>query len=231
MRRFARHDLREGYRPRVMACLAATLLLLIGAVKLWPPPEAAEAPVTFHTRAPEVIQLEEVQPTRQEAGRKPPPPTPLLPIVVPNEVVLEEVPLELSDNRLPVEEPGATDDGAAPVPAPNAGPTGPVARPDTGPKTVRFVEPEYTREARRRKVRAELVVEVLVDERGRVQETKIVERFLLGEDQADRKPVAELGYGLEEAALAAAERWVFRPARHNGRPVASYTTLTFTFGV
>ncbi|MFV1981585.1 MAG: energy transducer TonB [Rhodothermia bacterium] len=40
-----------------------------------------------------------------------------------------------------------------------------------------------------------------------------------------------VGFGVEEAALSAADRWRFRPARHGGRVVQTYYTLTFRFGV
>ena len=170
--------------------------------------------------------MEEIQPTRQ-ARQAPPPPSPPIPIVVPDDVVLDEFALDLSDaNLLDVEEPGPDEELSEGTDAVvNAGGA------TVGPKAVRFVEPEYTREARRRRVRAEVVIEVFIDDRGRVQETSIEERFILDKDGASKTPVAELGYGLEEAAVSAARRWVFRPARENGKPVASYTTLTFTFGV
>lgn len=215
-----------------MACLAVSLALLVAAVRLWPGPgEPDLAHVTFDTRGQEVIEIEEILPT-QQGSPPPPPPVPAPPVVVPDDVVLEEVELDLADNLPVAEQPGAdegTGDGERDAGTADA--AGPAVRSEVGPRTVRFVEPEYTQEARRRKVRAEVVVEVLVDERGQVRETKILERFLLGNDPQEKRPVDTVGYGLEEAALSAAERWIFRPARQNGRPVRSYTTLTFTFGV
>ena len=101
---------------------------------------------------------------------------------------------------------------------------------DVGPQPVRITEPEYTRAAKRKKIRAELVLNIQIDERGRVREAAIIERYLLGE-AGDKTPVAEVGYGLEEKAFKAALRWIFRPAYHNGQPVSSYHTITFKFGV
>lgn len=228
MRRTGAHERSQIHHVRFMSSLMAVLLVLIIAIRLWPPPgEAGAGPLVYDTRGQEVIELEEILPTRQSATRPPPPPPPI-PIVVPDDVVLEEIEIDLADDVLITRDPG--DDELPPgPPAPTAGDER--ARPEVGPRTVRFVEPEYTREARRRRVRAEVVVEVLVDERGQVRETRIVERFLLGSNPGDKQPVEAVGYGLEEAALAAAERWVFRPARQDGRAVRSYTTLTFTFGV
>lgn len=182
--------------------------------------------MAYRTTEQEVIDVDEIQPTRQ-ARRAPPPPAPPIPVIVPDDVVLEEYELDFSDSHLlDLEDPGediAETEGTDAV-ATGGGTT-------VGPKAVRFVEPEYTREARRRRIRAEVVVEVLVDDRGRVQETLIEERFILDREGGSKTPVTELGYGLEEAAVSAAKRWIFRPARENGKPVPSYTTLTFTFGV
>lgn len=218
---------RDQYRRTILICLAATLLLLIGLVRLWPAPASdSDRDIAYRVSELETIEVEDIQPTRQ-AQQAPPPPSPPIPVVVPNEAVLEEHELDLSDtNFLDVELPGLDEElseGTDPVTT-GGGAT-------VGPKAVRFVEPEYTREARRRRIRAEVIVEVFIDDRGRVQETSIEERFILDKDGASKTPVTEVGYGLEEAAVSAAKRWVFRPARENGKPIASQTTLTFTFGV
>ena len=173
--------------------------------------------------------MEEIIPTRQRQ-EAPPPPAPLPPVVVPDDVVIDdEVELDLSDTFLPVEDPGddaLLQEGDAPTNS--AGPT----FADSGPKPVRVVEPKYPRVAERKSVRAEVVVEVLVDEKGRVQETRILERFLLGKNaDAPKQPVEEVGYGVEEAARDAASRWLFRPARTGGKAVRSYHKLSFIFGV
>lgn len=215
------------YRLRILVSTAATLLLIIGLVRLWPGPGADDnATIPYRIAEQERIEIEEIQPT-QQSSQAPPPPAPPIPVVVPNDV-LHDHDLDFSDtNMLSLENPGVDEmisEGLADGPAKSGGET-------FGPKAVRFVEPEYTREARRRRVRAEVVIEVLVDKGGRVLETRIEERFLLDKEGTERTPVAEIGYGLEAAAQAAAKRWIFRPARTDGVPVSSYTTLTFTFGV
>lgn len=217
-----------AYRIRILTCIAASLLVALGAVHLWPHSESKrDGGSALRSQQHETIQLEDILPTRQ-ALAVPAPPAPPIPVVVPDEFVLEDAELDFSENLLPIEEPGqdalSGDDASDATSTSEPGQT-------VGPKTVRFVEPEYTREARRRRVRAELVVRVLVDEQGRVAEATIVERFLLDGDGLSRTPVVAVGYGLEEAALSAADRWMFRPARKNGHPVASHTELTFTFGV
>ena len=215
------------YRVRMLSCVAAALAVVLAVVRLWPAPDGpVDRRVVYLAEERETIEIEEIQPTRQTEAR-PAPPAPPIPILVPDDVVLDQAEIEFSENLLPIEEPGndaVPQEGDDESAAEASGPT-------VGPKTVRFVEPEYTREARRNRIRAELVVAVLIDERGQVREAEVVERFLLDKEGTSKTPVASLGYGLEEAALSAADRWIFRPARKNGQPVASRTTLTFTFGI
>lgn len=209
----------------MLVSIAVSIAVLILLVRFWPvaPPEASEPPV-YRVAEDEVIRIDEIRQTSQ-AVQAPPPPAPLPPVVMPDEVILEQE-FDISDSFVPVDIP------ASDIAPPSEGPPGPPAGTTvTEPKPVRFVEPEYTREARRKRVRAEVVVEVVIDERGRVQEAKVVERFLLGDEATAPQPVTSVGYGLEEAALAAAERWIFRPARRGGEAVRSSTMLTFRFGV
>ncbi len=219
---------RELHTTRVMAGLAASLLLLVAAVNLWPVPyDDAPPDRIYTTRGPETIQMEEIVQTNQRR-RMPPPPAPLPPIIVPNDVIIEET-FDFTDSFLPIEEPSIDKDFTPGLPE---GQTASMARVTTDPTPVRIVEPEYTRAAKKKKIRAEVVVEVLIDEKGRVEASKVLERFLLGNKKDDPKqPVNLLGYGLEEAALSAAGRWLFRPARKNGTPVRSFHALTFRFGV
>lgn len=214
------------YRIRILTCVAAALLVVLGAVHLWPLPDVAETRPVYRNQPLEAIQLEEIHPTRQ-ADAVPAPPAPPIPILVPDDYELEETTIEFSDNLLPVDDPGEDAEQGEGDSDESSGEPGVTV----GPKTVRFVEPEYTREARRRRIRAELVVRVLVDEHGQVEEATIVERFLINQDGITKTPVSAIGYGIEDAALSAADRWMFRPARKDGMPVASHTLLVFSFGV
>lgn len=214
------------YQIRVLGTMAGVLVVLTLMFRFWPVPDAGPpGPQIYDTRGRDVVTLDLIQPTSQ-VSKPPPPPAPLPPIAVPDDVDLEE--------EFDIQDEISTDVGEEITEAVD-GPvnTGPVliAQADVSPKPVRFVEPEYSKEARQRKIKAQVMVEVLVDEKGRVMATKIIDRFLLGNKDEPPTPVSVLGYGLEEAALAAAERWRFRPGRHNGRAVQTYTTLTFSFGV
>lgn len=226
MRRSPEHDLRAEYRLRILACLAASLLLVTLVLRFWPSlPEQTEDRI-FSTEGEERVLMKEIQPTSQGREAPPPPPMPLPPVVVPDEVVLERENLDLDRNLLSTEELSPKE---SPTGTPGEGAT--ASQVQVGPRPVRFVEPEYTAAARRRDIRAAVTVQVLIDERGRVQQARITERQLLDEENQPAKQVEQLGYGLEKAALAAARQWRFRPAQQDGEAVESYTTLTFSFGV
>ncbi len=223
------HDLTYG--PRILAALALSLLALTLAFRLWPSEKRA-AERRYVAAPQERIALELIEPTRQARAAVPPPPPTLPPIEVPDDVPIPDETIELEDLDLrPTLEPVeiAAPPGLEEVEGPPEGPVF-VERADRRPQSRRTVFPDYPAEAERRDIRARVRVRVLVDERGRVQETLILERFLL--DKKDREErVAEIGYGVEEAALEAARRTPFRPGRHGGRPVQTYTTLTLSVGV
>lgn len=214
---------------RILGAAAVGLVLVIGAFRLWPD---REPPPQRFTEAPppEVVTMEELPPTTQRAA-PPPPPQPAPPIPGPDVVEPDELP----DLDEPVAE-----FTPAPVPAPSAPAASPppsapappafVAEAEQRPRVVRTVVPDYPAEAARRGVRARIVVRVLVDERGRVVEAAVAERRLV-DRRGDETVVQELGFGVEEAALAAAREHQFRPGRHEGRAVRTYTTVTLRVGV
>ncbi len=219
----------HAYHLRLLVAIVCAELALLAAIWWWPRLDRDRVDDTiYNTRAQEVIAIEEIQPTRQ-FQKPPPPPPPLIPVIVPDDIIIEDE-LDIDDVYLRLEQYADELFQESQEGLPGAGQSSPA--PEVGPKPLRFVEPEYTRAARRRQVRAEVIVEVLVDEKGLVREATIVERFLYeGTDDEQKEVVPELRYGLEESALAAARRWMFQPARQNGQPVKSYTTLTFSFGV
>lgn len=217
--------IQQRYVLRIMASLAFTLLLLIGVVRFWPASPDAPSDAIYNAAGEETIQIEEIVPTSQTREQRPPPPAPLPPVVVPNDVIDAVEPIDFTDAHLPIENPGqdAThQDGTQ---------TRTVAarQPDVNARLLRYVEPEYPQAARRRDVRAEVVIEVNVNPAGQVTSASIVRRTLLGDEDTASRTVDKLGYGLEEAALAAARQCLFRPAQANGEPVATRTTLTIRF--
>ena len=219
------HRNEKLYLTRVLTCTAGTLLLFVGLVKFWPTDLDLQNSIVYHPRGQETIEIEEIAPTRQQK-RSPPPPRPLIPVVVDDPEVIDDIDFDIAENLLEIDSP---EDDTELEEGETVETTG--AQANVDPRPVRVVEPEYTSEARRKNVRAEVVVEALVDERGRVQDVKIVERYLLGKKPEDREMVQLIGYGLEESAVGAAKKWVFRPARNNGEAVSSYYIFSLKVGV
>jgi len=212
------------YRRRFLVSLAVVLGLGIALVRWWPAPSPSSPDGPFRERGPERIQINEVRPTTQSRERTPPPPPPVRPKVVPNDVVIEEE-VEFDEGTLTIEDP--SDDER--LQEGNSETTTAARRPDTNARLFRAVQPDYPSDAREESVQARVRVAVQVSKSGRVKEAAVLKRWRLSEDGRARL-VARLRHGLEEAALGAARRSRFRPAQHNGAPVASQTTLTFEFG-
>lgn len=217
------HRRRTAYALRLMGSLIGALMLCIAAVHLWPSNQE-KAVRLVETKKQAVLTLETVMPTRQNvAPALPPPPVVQAPPVeVPDPVVLAKEPIDLS---MPV---GKKDkylkgQGLAPKNSRQA--------PGQAPKPVRFVEPVYPQKAQENKVRARIVVEVLVGKKGQVKGQQVVQRLLLDKEGKPKGKVDHLGYGLEEAALTAVSSWRFKPGRQEGRPVEAYARVVFSFGI
>lgn len=212
------------YRRRFLAALALVLGIGIGVVRWWPPPPSSSPQGPFRARSPDRIQVRQIQPTTQQAReRTPPPPAPVPPVVVPNEVVIEEE-ITFGEGRLDLK--AAGEDQQLRDGSPEAAPA---AQPDTDARLFRAVQPNYPETAREQSIRARIQVSVQVSKTGRVEHATVLKRWRLL-DEGRARPVGDLEHGLEQAALVAARRSRFRPARHNGSPVATQTTLTFEFG-
>lgn len=76
------------------------------------------------------------------------------------------------------------------------------------------VEPEYSEEARKAKFQGTVILSIVVDERGLPGSFKVV------------RP---LGLGLDEKAIEAVQKWRFRPAYKDGKPVAVMATVEVNF--
>ncbi|MES3630533.1 MAG: energy transducer TonB [Longimonas sp.] len=211
------------YRLRVLWGCVAALLLCIGVVRYWPS-DTDPAERLYSDVGSDRIELEEVQPTDHDLRRQPPPPAPLPPIVVPEDVLVD-VEIDWSDTALDVDDPGddaERRDGLAEEAVARATPT-------TSARLVQAPQPAYTDAARGDDVRARIEVIVDVNARGVVEFARIRGRWYVEDDGRERK-VEMLGYGLEEAAIEAARRARFRPATEEGEPVPTQTLLTFRFG-
>jgi TonB family protein len=113
--------------------------------------------------------------------------------------------------------------GVGPGEGPGAGPgrDGGIASAQTGfqgsltePVLLSKAEPEYTDEARKAKIQGVVIVSVVIDARGQVQNMSVARG---------------LGLGLDERAIAAVQKWRFRPGTRNGKPVSTNALIHLTF--
>jgi protein TonB len=193
---------------------------------------------------PYVIQLQLPEtPQQQQARPATPPPAAPTPQAAPQ----QQQPLVQPDRVLPDLIPNAVDLPTAPSPDanPSSNPTpcsgctgtdpdargtddsGPGDDADGGPMVLRAgmkppvvvarVDPRYTESARKVGLQGVVIVEAVIDERGRVTNVKVLRGLPLG---------------LEEAAVAAVKQWRFEPATTlDGHPVKVYYNLTINFRV
>ncbi len=123
-------------------------------------------------------------------------------------------PIEPVDLPLPT---GALDIGfPEPPPALEETSNGPyvVGGEVTAPVRLFAPEPRYTEIARKVRVQGRVIVEAIIDETGRVVETKVVK---------------SLPMGLDQAAVDAISQWRFEPGTLRGKPVPVRYNLTINF--
>jgi periplasmic protein TonB len=82
------------------------------------------------------------------------------------------------------------------------------------PSIIKKVEPEYSEEARKAKWQGTVTLMVIVDETGHARDLKVTQ---------------SLGLGLDQKAMEAVEKWVFKPGMKDGKAVAVYATIQVTF--
>ena len=110
----------------------------------------------------------------------------------------------------------ATNFGSADTPAadPPKRQAASVASKDTPVSLLSKPTPAYTPEARQKKIEGDVELDVEFTATGQIHVIRVVQG---------------LGYGLDEAAVAAAQQIRFNPARHDGQPVDSHGRLRIVF--
>lgn len=105
---------------------------------------------------------------------------------------------------------------------------GPAAAPEPKNEVIRFNgtmtrpvqlsgrQPRYSELARRSGTQGTVILEAIIDKKGRVSNVRILKG---------------LPMGLGEEAMAAVQDWIFEPARLDGQPVSVYYTLTVNFQI
>ena len=83
------------------------------------------------------------------------------------------------------------------------------------PKKTKHVQPVYPTEALAQGIRGIVILDIVVDGRGKVASTSVL------------RSVA----GLDEAAIAAARQWEYEPTKIDGKPVSVRLTVPITFSL
>ncbi len=84
----------------------------------------------------------------------------------------------------------------------------------TAPTVLYKVEPEFSEEARKAKYQGTVLMTIEVGEDGKPHRLRILR---------------SLGLGLDEKAIEAVSRWIFKPAQRNGRPIRAAATIEVNF--
>jgi protein TonB len=95
-----------------------------------------------------------------------------------------------------------------------AQPTDTCDEPAAKPKPLNVPQPAYTERAREAGIEGKVRVELTVDETGHVVSVRVIQG---------------LGYGLDEAAVAAAQSATFEPAVRCGKPARATFTISMRF--
>jgi TonB family protein len=84
----------------------------------------------------------------------------------------------------------------------------------TQPVLTEVASPDYTAEAKKKKIEGQVTLSIVIDRKGDVVEAKVVKG---------------LGYGLDENAILAVKEYKYKPAMKNDEPVAVRTQVTVDF--
>jgi len=215
LRKTNKADIKSRYPLYVQVGMIASLGLLIIALKLdLQQDETFEIPIVEQ----DIVEMEEIEQTKQEV-KPPPPPRPPVPIEVPNDEELEDDALDL-DASLDIDEPLAN------LPPP---PPPPEEEEDEEPEIFVIVEqmPEligglaglqkkikYPEIAKKAGVSGRVFVQFVVDEQGNV---------------VDPVVTRGIGAGCDEEALRAVRMAKFKPGRQRGESVQVKMSLPITF--
>lgn len=94
-----------------------------------------------------------------------------------------------------------------------------VYRPGNGvtrPRVMKDVKPKYTDEARAAGIQGTVVLDVVVQEDGKVGEVKVAKSL-------------DTTYGLDDQAVNAMKQWLFSPGTKDDKPVAVRVEIEMTF--
>lgn len=207
-------DLKRKYKRFLEISFILALAILVVSFKYFPKFEKKEVKVDGPQ---ELVQVEDVEATKQETA-PPPPPKPPIPIEAPSDEEIEDI--EIGDTELDVDEV---------VEAPPPPPAAEEEEEDVEPAFFVAVEempepiggiPEiqkkivYPEIAKRAGVQGRVYVKAYVDENGNVQKVELIKG---------------IGAGCDEEALRAVKETKFKPGRQRGTPVRVQVSVPIMF--
>ncbi len=199
-------DLRLKYKQTFEAALIIALALMIVAFKFFPD---VSPPKKILKVEQEIVDVEDIDITKQE-NRPPPPPRPPIPIEAPSDEALDDVEI-MSSELQPTEDapppPREEDEeiyfvAVEDLPEPVGG---------IAAIQAAVVYPEI---AKRAGVEGTVYVEAFVDESGIVTRTSVVKG---------------IGAGCDEAAQSAVMKTRFKPGKQRGKPVKVRMSIPIRF--
>lgn len=208
-----KYDLKRKYNRMLEISIILSLALLIAAFKFFPRFNSSNVKID----APqELIDVEDVEITKQETA-PPPPPKPPVPIEAPTDDVLEDI--EIADTELNVEDQVTTP--PPPPPADDEGEDVPdffvvvEERPEPigGLKAIQD-RIEYPQFAIRATIQGRVYVRAYVNENGDVEKVELVKG---------------ISGGCDEEAMKAVKETKFKPGRQRGKAVKVQVVIPVLF--
>lgn len=180
--------------------------------ELEPEPKPAPAPKPKAAPAPRSVQPS----AKPAATARPASAVPAVPAAAGRgaDAPVVDVPEFASDSAPSRADGPATSDPAPKKPAPPAEPEGGCDEPLVKAEPLDVPEPAFTAEARAEGIAGRVRLTLQIDAKGKVTSAKVTDG---------------LGFGLDDAALAAARAARFKPATRCGEPVASTFKLSIQF--
>lgn len=203
-------DLKKYYTIFLELGLIAALVVFIAAVKI---DFRAEVRNIDLTEEQEVVEMEEIIQTKQ-IEKPPPPPRPPVPVEVPNDEILEDEIINL-DAELDLDAP--LDMPPAPPPADDEEDFFVVV--EQMPQLIGGLaglqkQVEYPEMARKAGIEGRVIIQFIVNEKGKVENPRVVRG---------------IGGGCDDEALRAVKNAEFEPGRQRGKAVRVQYSLPIVF--
>lgn len=210
MRKTKEADLKEQYQLNLMGgwVMSLSIMIILFRINLYSAP-----PTPPPIEEQEIIQMEEIIQTKQ-IETPPPPPRPPVPVEVPNDEILEDDIVELDlefdlgdEIALPPPPPPKEEEEQFFIVVENM----PQLIGGLGKLQSQVTYPEM---ARRAGIEGRVTIQFIVNERGQVENPRVIRG---------------IGGGCDEEALAAVSKARFTPGLQRGRPVRVQYSLPIVF--